>query len=756
MTTTGRGGTRPTSTIRRLLDLAVLPYLAAAAVTAVLTAYSLKLWRADWSVPFWYDGDALAVAAHFKTVLETGWYESQPLLGAPWGQIYHAFPTADNLNFAAARLFTLVLGDWAVAMNAYFVVGFVLIALTSVFALTRMGVSRVLSVVLATLYALAPYHFVRNENHLWLASYFMLPLALWVVWMIATGRPLWQRRESARNRVVGLLTGRGAGVFVVLALTSTSSTYYGFFTIILVAVVGLAAFWRSRSSRAFGGAVAAGVVLAVAAVANMAPDLIWSAQNASDGAGLVRSPVETEYYSFKLTQLLLPVPGHHVQALADLREFYDRFYPFPSESPALGIVAAVGTLALLVLAVSVLLGRRRPSPGASPVDSDAHRTLRALAGLVVVSFLFGTLGGFSSLLSLITSDLRGWNRVQIVIMFFALAAVGLIVDLVLRRVVVTLPRPRLAAPVATGLVAVVLLGGGWYDQTTAGAIPLYQDNAAAFQLEDDFFSEVQAEVGDGASVLQLPYVDFPEASTPNGLSYTQTLKPYLHTTTVNWSAGGIKGRTTSEWPDVIEDYAPSSIVQQLALIDFDAVLVDRSGYTDNGAGLEAGLRDAAGAPVLESTGLRWALYLVPADLQARADALPAAARAALSDAVTDPVVARPVNTDPATGGRDDQNGVVLQNDRDESVSGTLVVDLGTRAGVDSVVVLGPDGTRRVFTATDNSAEVTVPVTVSPGTTTITILGSDDGGATALPESAAVGIENAVVVQDALQGEDLVP
>ena len=52
--------------------------------------------------PFVYSNDATAVLAHFQTVLNTGWYEFKPQLGAPVGQTYHDFPQADNLHMMFA------------------------------------------------------------------------------------------------------------------------------------------------------------------------------------------------------------------------------------------------------------------------------------------------------------------------------------------------------------------------------------------------------------------------------------------------------------------------------------------------------------------------------------------------------------------------------------------------------------------------------------------------------------------------------
>ena len=733
-------------------------YLASVVLTALATTFVLKLWRADWHVPFFYSGDALAVAAHFKTLLETGWYESQPLLGAPAGQVYHDFPTADNLNFAAGSVLGALLGDWAVAMNVYYVVGFLLCAVGGLFFLLRVGVSRPVGVALSVLFALAPYHFVRNENHLWLSSYFFLPIALWVVWLVATGRPVWLARAGARNRLLGALTGRGAGVAVGLALAAASSTYYAFFAVVLLAVAGVAALWRHRSVRRFVGAVAAGGVLAASAVANMLPDTVYAWQNGESNGGLTRSPVETEYYAFKLTQLLLPIPGHRVDAFAQLRQFYDRWYPFPSETPVLGAVAAVGFVALLVLGLVALFGRRRAGVSTDAVDVDRFRTLRALSALSILAFLFGTLGGVSSLLSFLTSDLRGWNRLSIVIALFGLAAVGLLVDLVVRRAATRLPaRARLLPVAASALVAVVLLGGGVYDQTNGGAVPTFEANDASFSSDQAFFASVEQTVGAGADVLQLPYVDFPEASTPNGLSYTEFLKPYLHTQGVHWSAGGIKGRATSEWAQSLEEYDGASVADQLAVVGFSAVLVDTTGYADQGDEVTASLTPSLGAPVAESDGGRWALYTVPTDLRDAAAALPAPERERLTTLITDPPIARPGNTDVASGGDDTVNSVVLQNDREVTVPATLDIDLQALVpGVTSVVVEGPGVPRRVVAVVDGVARVSIDLTVRPGVTTLDVAGSADGGSTTLGQAGAVGYTSIALFQPTVESLDLTP
>src|SRR5690606_10866225 len=131
------------------------------ALTSGITVVALELWNARLNVPLWYRGDSIANGAHFKTLREQPWYEFQPMLGAPHGQVLHDFPTADNLHFLAAKLIAFVTPDWATGMNLYFLLGFPLAAASALWLLRRLEVSRAIAVSVAIVFAIAPYHFVR-------------------------------------------------------------------------------------------------------------------------------------------------------------------------------------------------------------------------------------------------------------------------------------------------------------------------------------------------------------------------------------------------------------------------------------------------------------------------------------------------------------------------------------------------------------------------------------------------------------------
>lgn len=632
------GGPRAaTAPGRRPLVLEAATYLSAALGTVVATVTGLQLWRADLRVPFQYQGDAIAVSAHIKTVLETGWYEFQPLLGFPAGQTYHDFPTADNLNFVFAHVLGWFTSDWAVALNAYFLLGFPLAALAAVWFLREAGLTRSMSAVLAVLFALAPYHFTRGESHLWLASYFTLPLALVVVLRALRGEPLWGAGRGPR--FVRLVTGRGASTVACLALVATASSYYAVFVLILLAAAGAGAWLRDRRTARFLGAAGAGVVAAVVVLLNMLPDILYTRAHGESAAGFVRDPAEVEIYALKLAQLLLPVPGHRVPALAALRQRYDSTYPLISEQPALGAVAATGFVVAMLVVAYTLVVRGRRDALLLPEQVRRSTTIAQLSMLTFVAFLWSTVGGLATFLSFVTASLRGWNRMSIVIALLCLAVIGLVLDAAVARLGRWVRgrdlRPPLRRAVAWAVAGGVLLVG-YADQVTPGAVPRYEETAAAFDADAQWIRQVEDALPDDAAVFQLPYLAFPE-TVPG----TEQLRAYLHSPTLRWSGGAIKGRATTDWSRGVAELAPAEMVDDLVAAGFSGVLLDRVANGDGAADVEAGLVQAAGTAVTESADGRYVLFSLVDEAEAAAEETSAEDMAALRDSVVEPVTAYP-------------------------------------------------------------------------------------------------------------------
>jgi len=620
----------------------------AAVLTAGVVTAIMRLWRATLSVPFAYFGDAVASASYFKDVIQVGWYENQPHLGAPYGQHYHDYPFADDLQPAMAKVLSLFTDNWAVAFNGYYLLGFVLCALTAVWFFRVCGLGRWTSVVLAVLYAVTPYHFIRGQNHLFLASYYCVPLAMVLVIRSARGEGLWGRRRRA-NPIVSVLTGRGAGTVVILALVVYSSAYYGVFTALLLACGGAFGLLRSWSWRRLAGVLAAGVTLLFFFLLAMVPDLVYARVHGPNPAALFRLAKSAEIFALKFTPLVLPAPGHPILAFANFRLNYDTSYSFNGERPALGLIGAIGFLMLLSVALVTLTGRIMVKTGAAA--TTRRTTLLGLSFLSWMALAIGTIGGLGTVVSFFTTSIRGWNRISIFIVLLALAGVGLAVEAWGSRLS-TAARARAASPpplgssvptvrrrgriavAATPVLSVIVLLLGVADQSLTLAVPPYEANKTSYVSDQQYVDRIQGQLPADSMIFILPWQGFPETGRTNGISESDQLKLWLHSTTLSWSGGGMKGRPQTDWPAAVVRKKPAEMVRDLAGIGFVGISINRAALADHGARWESTLRPLLGAPTLISSDQKYSYLNLRAAIEKLNSSTTPAERAAMAAVIT--------------------------------------------------------------------------------------------------------------------------
>ncbi len=156
--------------------------------TLVPLVVVFRLWDGGLGNPFTYFGDSHFYGGVAQNIIQTGWYQHTDRLGAPTGQQMYDFPLGgDNFWWLVMRVMALFTSDWALLVNLFYLLGFVLSAVSAFFALRWMGGHRVTSTAAAVLYAFAPYHFIRGTSHLVYASYAVVPIG--VVLAVRVARP---------------------------------------------------------------------------------------------------------------------------------------------------------------------------------------------------------------------------------------------------------------------------------------------------------------------------------------------------------------------------------------------------------------------------------------------------------------------------------------------------------------------------------------------------------------------------------------
>ena len=562
-------------------------YLAAAGLSIFAAIFLLELPGADLRVPFDYSGDALLYSGVVKSIVDHGWFWTNPSLGAPGGLQLYDYPNVahESLHVLAIKLMSAFSGDWALLINIYFLLGFPLIALSAMAVFRQFEVSDSAAIVGSVLYSFLPGRLIKGEGHLFLDVFFQVPLSILVIlWVCGDAPPLVRPSRDGGGLAPDQRRRRTVAALLICALSACTSAYYSFFTICLLVAGGIWASIERRSIRNAMAGTALAAVIVVAMAANGLPSTVYQLRHGPNPEVGLRGAGEAEVFGLKIAQLLLPAEGHRVSALRRLGQRYHAGAPRVGDSTAsLGLIGAVGFLALLGV---VVLSRRRSQR--SP--DDRLQLLSPLAALNLGALLLGTIGGFGSLIALVVfPQIRAYSRISVFIGFFSLFAVVLLLDRLKRG------RPLLAA-----LALPVALAVGLLDQSTARAVRPYAAVKKAFTSDRDLIRGIEARVPAGTMVFELPYQIFPEWPPLHHLFSYDLLRPYLHSSALRWSLPTMHGRSGESFVREVSRQEPGQILETVAAVGFGGILINRDGYADDGAKVEAGLRAGLGAEPLVS------------------------------------------------------------------------------------------------------------------------------------------------------------
>ncbi len=567
------------------------------AATLIPLIFVNRLWEGSLRDPFTYFGDSHFYGMVARNIIENGWYQHTDRLGAPLGQQLYDFPLeGDNFWYFVMRLLSLFTNDWVLVINLFYLLSFFLASVSAFFSLRWLGVRRVSATVAAVLFAFAPYHFLRGVSHLTYSAYAIVPVGVVFAVRVARGEhPLSGIRDERRRR-----WGAVAGWLVLAALLGSCNVYFAGFSILMIVTAAFVTAAARRTWRPIvAGAVSVVIIGGVLGV-NLLPSLLYSREHGKNTEVAHRQAAEVDVYGLRVIQLLTPIPDHRVEPLARLSNDLQQT-PYNSEqSMFLGLVGSIGLLAMIgALLVRVARpGTPRDDRGGTGDD------VRPLFGvLTIVIILVATMGGLSWFLAVAGfTELRGWNRISIVVAFLALAWLALSVDRLLGRR--SYGSGGRALLVGVGVVVIVL---GIADQTSKQIVPDRRTYQAEFHADRAYFGAIEDRLPRNAAVFQLPYIPFPEAGPVQNIVEYDPLRPYLNTKHLRWSYGGMKGRD-SDWQAVAATEPAAEIVQDAIATGFSGVLVDRNGYQDKAASLTTELAQITGDPGFASADDRWVYF----------------------------------------------------------------------------------------------------------------------------------------------------
>lgn len=618
--------TEPTAAPKRRLPLETL---AVAAVAWVWGAILLRVWDMPKRLPFDTRSDATLISSMVKTMEERGWYLNQPRLGAPFGQQFYDFPHGgESFQLFAMKVLVTITGDWGLAINLYFFLGFGVLAAVTFLVLRHLRFGPVVAGIAALIFTFMPYHFTHGEMHLWRSTYYSAPLAaLLLVWATS-----WRERFLADPARVGKGSIRGnlrwprvAGAVAVAVVIAGTETMTTGFTMTLLASSALVGAIRWREPARLGVAVILIGVMGITFATLSAPTLNYYRAYGTNDQAARRLVTESELYGLKLSRLLTPQGGHRFEVFSKIgAEAQDKSSVRSEGGQALGVLGVAGFLGALWGAFAGRWRRERPDirPGwdRSALREDATT-------FTLLALLFGTIGGLSILVSMAGfSQIRVWNRIVLIIAFFAMVMV-----LMWSEQLIAWVRRRSTRPQAVlGVLAVAVLAFGLWD-----SIPVQRKSYEAIEAQHAsdraFVGQIEELMPDGAKILQLPIIEFPEAQPVGKMEDYDHLRAYLADDgSLEWSYGSIKGRPAAAWQTVLRDkIGPIGALPAILGLGFQGIWIDTYGYVGKEDEVDQ-IVEAVGVEPLVSPDGRF-LFLDLRDFERRTDMTDAELRQAAID-----------------------------------------------------------------------------------------------------------------------------
>jgi len=560
-------------------------------VVVFVEVVALKLWQADFRVPFNYQGDALWFVVPVKGMIDNGWVYDIPQLSAPFGLSAAGFPSMTNFDWLIMKGISLFVPDAGAVLNIFWLFSMVLTTWSATIALHLIGAKNWLALAAAIIYAFLPYAFLRNVGHISLV-YYTVPLLALLTINIAKGG------DHPQAKLIRIF-GYGAAI-----AQGFNYIYFSFFAIVLFVFSGVLGFIQNKSKKPIKEAVIAVALIAFATSINLAPSFIsWSQHGKPPDMGY-KSAAEAEVYGLKLRKLLVPNEANQLPIISHWARS-DKNSNFPNENEnvtaRLGPMAAIGFLFLLMVSAG-MDGQYFNSKG---VD------VKIVASLSLFTFLFTTVGGLGAIFNQILPDFRGYNRFSVFLAFFSL--VGLV--LLIQELIVKIQTKILK------IIFIAIFGGfaifSLYDQALDARhlINRREANLSSAKQERELVRNIEIKFPKGTSVFQLPITGFPPDAGTKRMSPYDHAKPFLWSNGLMWSWPSFSQRHRS-WLDQLNGLEGEALAESLVLSKFDLIWIDRFGYEDNGDKIISSLLLTGASEVAAGASQRYAvLSLAPIEKQ---------------------------------------------------------------------------------------------------------------------------------------------
>lgn len=558
----------------------VISFLITVVLSLIIVFCVYRLWEIDTNIPPLFKGDGVLGMIISTSIEESGIMGNFFIdrMGAPGISPIVDSPFVDLMALVEEYVISIITDSAADISHWFYYLSFPLVAATMYVLLSKFTEDKVTRIFFSVAYAITPFHFMRGFKHASLSNYYIIPITLYIVLLLVeeeyTGITPNRYKNNRVKRITYILSCIAIGC---------SNIYYAFISLIcLVLAVIFKIIKNSKISYIWHEGLT--VIISLISVGiGLFPNILYIIVNGANSSSVVRSGNQTEFYSLKFIQLLIPPSYDRISFLSHINEVYFNESLVVNENTyaSLGIIGVVGICILIAwivytLATGIVGKSIAFSESKIKLTSiDVYR-LRLLGFIVLVLILYATAGGFGTIFSYIINPVfRSINRVSIYIACCSICAIVIFVRRIKERY------SDKFFKIITAIVA-ILVGTLVIYSETPKLESGYQKEMAELDSElRMFFCKVENSLELGDMVYSLPYLKFPEGKFSEEMGSYDSGLGYIYTKNIRWSFGGIEGRNEDAKHLYVDDGASIYFVKNILANGFKGVLIDRNGYEDD-------------------------------------------------------------------------------------------------------------------------------------------------------------------------------
>ena len=550
----------------------------------------MDLSQLDINIPMsYFGGDDMGVLVNAKQFTEQGWNMTSDRLGTPFTVQYYDFTSSmmHNVGLLIMKIFAVITGSAAAAMNLTYLSIYFMAGIISYFVMRNIKINCWINALASSVFAVSPYMLYRNIGHIVLTECYFIPLSILIcLWIYERDDVLVPDRNFFKRKINYVV------LFFTFLIANNGIAYYPFFTCFIFLVTAISKLLKTGKIRQGLRGVIATVMVCFFVVLSILPGKIYTLINGSNSAAIDRSGFEqAELYGLKIAQLFMPVNGHGL---------YDKYIDYYNDAAFLVNENSTAYLGIIGMIGFIILGlwlfARRDGK-----DGILSKRLGYLSELNIAMVLLGTIGGIGAMFAFFISPmLRGYNRISIFIEYVAILAVALCMDRLVEVINAKKMLKGVLIYIVYGVFGLACIFSIWEGCPNL-ATPPYDTIREEYTSDKDFIERIENQLDEGAMIYQLPYHEYPEFGPVNDMWDYHLYVGFVHSDTLRWSYGSIKGREEDKWNKNVSEMNYGDMVRCLKEQGFVGIYVDRRAYLDDEfAELKTGLEGAAGGSFISS------------------------------------------------------------------------------------------------------------------------------------------------------------